>query len=209
MTILACVPAPNWVVLGAGAGAAPIVAADDLSLAIATSGAQRLFHPKTGAWADVTEICKAALRQFPRERPWTVGEFARAFARAYAHVIDATAQQPGGAAKLHALIGGVAPAEKLAAVFEVVLVAGQAPEVARVFEPHLSVADPKRLPSYAALSETLESATTLRKNPPARKVARLVRKLLHEARPEAHGVAEDEGCDVAIVSRDEIAHVRD
>lgn len=173
MTLLACVPAPDWAVLGCSGR---VLVAEGIPLAMVVSGVERLVHPQTGVSAEVHEICAAALAQFPRERDWTVGEFARVFAKAYAPVVDKTR---GGI--LRALVGGIGPSEKLSAVFDVVLEAGRPSVVARVFDPYVSGTVIGELPTYGALHETIESAVTLVKNPPARKVARLVRRLVGEA----------------------------
>ena len=185
MTILACVPAPDWAVLGT---TGTVIAAKDLPLALVTSGVERLLDPTTRVSAGVREICAAALEQLPRERDWTVLGFAQVFARAYGPLVEGT---------LHVLVAGIGPAENLAAIFSVVLEAGKPPAVERVFEPSVRVDGVERgegLASFAPLRATIDSAVTVRKNPPARKVARLVRRLL----VEASGPSD---VDVVIVSR--------
>jgi hypothetical protein len=129
MTILALVPAPDFVVLAAER----VFVANDVPLAIAC-GDTRLAHPVSGATADIAEVCSAALAQFPRDRPSSVGEFARGFARACQAMLVAQTT-------MRAFVGGVAPDEKLAAAFEIVLASGQPPRVTRVFEPFVGSGD--------------------------------------------------------------------
>lgn len=200
MTLLACVPAPDWAVLG---GSGRVLVAEGIPLAMVVGGVDRLVHPQTGVSAEVHEICAGALAQFPRERDWTVGEFARVFAKAYAPVVATTR-----GATLRALVGGIGPSEKLAAVFDVVLESGRPPVVARVFDPYVSGTVIGELPSYGALNETIESAVTLVKNPPARKVARLVRRLLGEAL-SASSSHEPGEVEVVMILRDGVTRVAD